>query len=460
MNNYYSAEQIEKIVAGAKKIHFIGIGGISMCSLAMITARHGVKVSGSDRTESEIADRMQKLGIEISYEHTAQTVAGAAVVVYRAAIHDDNPELAEARRQGIPTLIRAEYLGWLMLKYGVRIGVAGSHGKSSVTGMIASACMADGDPTVLCGAEVSMLDGTYRLGSDARFVFEACEYCDSFLSFYPTLSVITNVEYDHPDYFTDMDMLRNSFLKYAMIGEKAVFNADDPESVALMNRYGKKAVTYGIENDADYSAKNIVIDGLTSSFTLVCGGEEKGKISLRVPGLLNVKNALCACAAAMTEGISFENVKRGLESFGGIKRRFEHLGKTAKGADVYDDYAHHPTELKATISTAVEALKGSGKRLVTLFQPHTYSRTAALYGDFVEAFGDVDLALFSDIYAAREENVYGVSSKGLAESVGGVYSGSISESAEYIKENCGENDVVLILGAGDIIKAGPMVIKA
>lgn len=449
--------QIENLVTNAKQIFFIGIGGISMSSLAVITKNNGKDVKGSDRTESALTQKMEICGIEISYEHKAENVHGASLVVYTAAVSDTNPEMLEADRLGIPKLSRAEYLGYLMSSYKNRIGVSGTHGKSSVTSMLAEIYMAGGyDPTVVSGAELSSIGGAYRIGNNENFIFEACEYCDSFLSFYPTTAVVTNVEYDHADYFRDMEQMRESFRKYVNIAQNAVLNADDPETLDLRKHFNGKAVTFSIKGNGDYNAENIVYKNGCASFDIVKDNETLCAVTLRVVGEHNVKNALCAAAAAFENGVDSKAVRDGLNAFKGAKRRFEYMGKTESGAEVYNDYAHHPSELKAVLGAA----KALNKRIISVFQPHTYSRTASLFCDFVQSFENSDITVFADIYAARETDTLGMSAQLLAQKTPrSIYVGSNENIAEYLKKSAGRNDIVLILGAGDIVKLGNMIVK-
>lgn len=448
--------ELGALMKQAKRVHFIGIGGISMSSLAMITRKKGYTVSGSDRNVSALTKKLEAADIAITYAHQAENVCGADLVVYTAAVHEDNPEMKEAHRLGLPLYTRAEYLGWLMSGYRERIGVAGTHGKSTVTSMLAEIYLAgELDPTVVSGAELRDMEGAYRIGGEEYFLFEACEYCDSFLSFCPTTAVVTNLEYDHADYFKDMEQLRESFRRYLALGHTAVLNADDPETVALMSDYHGKVVTFGVKNDANYTAKAIEYRLGNAKFALFAGENKLCEVTLSVPGYHNVLNALAASAAALSCGASPEAVQKGLAMFGGAKRRFEYMGKTDKGALVYNDYAHHPSELRATLSAA----KAMGHRLVAVFQPHTYSRTASLFDDFAAAFGDADEVIFADIYAAREENIYGVSSALLAEKTpGAVCLGDCETIARHLLATVGTGDLILILGAGDILRLGGLLI--
>ncbi len=448
--------KIAEIMAEAKSVHFVGIGGISMSSLAAITKTKGYAVTGSDRVKSAMTERLSGLGISIYYSHSEENVLCSDVIVYTAAVHPDNPELKKGSEMGIPLITRGEYLGWLMSEYDIRIGVSGTHGKSTVTSMLAEIYLAGKyDPTVVSGAELSSIGGAYHLGSEKYFIFEACEYCDSFLSFCPTTAVVTNLEYDHADYFKTMDQLRASFRQYVGYGSVAVLNADDDEARALKNGYDGKAVTFSACGKGDYNAENIVYNCGCASFDLTYHGEKLGVITLTVPGVHNVYNAIAAASSALENGASFDAVKTGLYAFGGAKRRFEYKGRTKKGAEVYIDYAHHPSEIKVTLNAA----KTFGKRVVAVFQPHTYSRTASLFADFTMSFCESDITLFADIYAARETDTLGVSSELLASKTpNGVCLNTFENIAEYLKSRCDENDIIMILGAGDVIKIVDLII--
>ena len=430
-----------------KNIHFIGIGGVSMSSLAQILFKRGYAVSGSDRSSSAVLDNMSMMGIRIDHGHDAENVGMAQAVVYTAAIPDGNPELCEARKRGIPIFTRAELLGWLMLDYRLRIGVAGTHGKSTTTSMLAMILMkADVNPTVLSGADLAAMGGSYRIGGDEYFLFEACEYKDSFLSFCPTTAIIGNVELDHTDYFPSLAAMERSFSTYLRGSEIAVINANDEAAMRTGKDYDGRIVTFGIDADAAYRAERITYNGLRCYFVLSVRGEKKGSISLSVPGRHNVLNALAACAAAMENGISFEDVSAGLALFAGAGRRFDFAGML-NGAPVYDDYAHHPSEIRATL----EAAKAMDRRVVCVFQPHTFSRTHELFDDFVRALSAADLLCIAEIFAAREENRWNVSSSKLAAAIdGAICLSDFDAIASWLMREVRENDLVLIMGAGDV----------
>ena len=454
-NTHYGAERIGAMLQDAKSIFFIGIGGINMSSLAHLTHRAGLRVGGSDRTKSALTERLEREGIEIIYEHKKENVEFYDAVVYTVAISPDNGEYLRAKERGIPCISRADYLGYLMTGYCRRIGISGMHGKSSCTSMCAQTLLTAGaDPTVLSGAELRSMGGAYCLGGKENFVFEACEYMDSFLDFNPNIAVILNIEMDHVDYFHSMEQIRTSFLKYAQKTGKdgfAVVNGDDDEVAKALSDYEGTVVRFGIENgECDYFAKNASCERGRWSFDLVEHGEMLCRVRLSVVGYHQIYNALATAAVGRLCGLSGEEIARGLAEFSGAKRRMERKG-SMQGAEVYDDYGHHPTEIRATLSGA-RAIPAEGGRLFCVYQPHTYSRTAALLDDFTEAFGDADRVLFVDIYAARETDTLGVSSKLLAERVGerASYAGSVANAAEMLRGELREGDAAIIMGAGNI----------
>ncbi len=454
-NTHYGYERIEAMLKYCHSIFFIGIGGISMSALAQMSAALGYIVGGSDRTENPQTAQLREKGIPVFAAHDAANVARYDAVVYTVAISPDNPEYAEAKRTGKPLLSRSDYLGYLMQAYRYRIGISGMHGKSTCTAMCAQIFLAATDPTVLCGAELPALQGsTCRIGRKTDyFVFEACEYMDSFLDFYPTLAVILNVGMDHPDYFKSMDHIRSSFLQYANRtgeGGTVLYNADDVESIRALEPYRGRRVSFGINNEADFTARNIVHGDGVTEFDFCHDGHVQCHVRLHVFGLHNVYNALAAASAASLCGIPYFYTVSALESFMGAKRRMERKG-VLNGAVVYDDYGHHPDEIRATLAGAREM---GYRRVLCAYQPHTYSRTAALLESFTKAFGNADKVFFADIYAAREQNVYGVTSELLAQRIGldACYCGSFGALAQALKQEAREGDLVIIMGAGDIYK--------
>ena len=443
-------------VENSKHVFFVGIGGISMASLARYALAQDKRVSGSDKVDSAELRALEKEGATVFVGHSAENVSGCDLVVYTAAVKDDNPELVAARAGGIPTLSRAEFLGAIMADCRVRIGVSGSHGKSSATAMIARVMLEAGrDPTVMCGAEIPEISGAYRKG-DGAFLFEACEYTDSFLSLIPNVAVILNVDYDHTDYFASLDDVIKSFAKFAKIssdeGGSVVVCADDEGAVkATENEF---PITFGIDAEADYKAENIEMRGGFASFSVAfCDEPFIDKITLAVPGRHNIYNALATLAVCDLIGIDKETAARAIESFTGISRRFERRGDI-NGAPVYVDYAHHPKEIEATLAAARQLCSG---RIIAVFEPHTYSRTKSLFNGFVKSFAGADVKIFTDIFAARETDTLGVSSKMLAEAAGGEYAPSYEDAAARVREIAQGGDIVLILGAGTVVAVADML---
>lgn len=454
-NTHYGHARIGEMLKDCHSIFFIGIGGISMSALAQISLSLGYSVGGSDRSENAQTAQLRGMGIPVFASHDAANIAHYDAVVYTVAIGADNPEYLAAQAAGKPLLSRADYLGYLMVSYRHRIGIAGMHGKSSCTAMCAQIFLQATNATVLCGAELPLLgNSTCCIGSEQEhFVFEACEYMDSFLDFNPTLAVVLNVGMDHPDYFQSMEQIHASFLNYARRTGKegtVLYNADDVESVLALKAFEGRHVTFGIEKSADYTARNIRHEGGVTVFEFWSREALLCHVKLHTFGRHNVYNALAAAAAASLCGISPDLIAKALESYAGTKRRMEYKG-LLNGATVYDDYGHHPVEITATLSGAKEM---GYKRILCAYQPHTYSRTAKLFEEFVRAFDLADRTYFADIYAAREENVFGVSSQGLANAIGerAEYCGGFSQVAEALTRDAKAEDLVIIMGAGDIYK--------
>ena len=441
------------------RVHFIGIGGISMSGLAEILLRQGFTVSGSDIKETSLTEHLRTEGAKVSIGQVAENIEDPDVVVYTAAIHPDNEELTEARRREIPLLTRAELLGELMNNYGEAINVAGTHGKTTTTSMITEILMhAEKDPTVTVGGILVSIGGNIRVGSSDVFVAEACEYTNSFLSFWPTIEVVLNVEADHLDFFKDIDDIRHSFrqfIKRLPQSDKGflVINGDIEDLDYFVSDLGCDYVTFGSASEFDYSARDISFDELARpSYTLIIGGEELGRVELGVSGLHNVYNSLAAIAVADRLGVSLYDSKRALSSFTGTERRFEYKGEVS-GFTVIDDYAHHPQEIEATISTARHY---PHKKLWVAFQPHTYTRTKALLSDFAKALSAADEVILTDIYAAREQNTVGISSLDLAEKIreeGGsvTYIKDFPDIEKFVLKNLQTGDLLITMGAGNIV---------
>ena len=460
---------LESCAAAHSSVYFIGVGGVMMSSLALLTAKARLPVFGSDRARTAVTDALAEGGVTVLYGHDAENIpADCGLAVYTVAISEDNPEYTELLRRGVPCVSRADYLGALMTGYRYRVGVAGMHGKSTCTSMCAQILLdAAVDPTILSGATYAPMGGAYRLGdSKEHFLFEACEYMDSFLDFHPTVAVLLGAELEHVDYFKDMEQITESFARYASLTGPdgvTVVNADDDDILesarrALDRGMTGRLVTFSAGGNpaANFFARSIrTVDGLPC-FELVAHGNSQGTVSMAVPGCHQVINALAAAAAMDACGIPMDAILSGLSHYIGAGRRMEYKGQV-NGARVYDDYGHHPTEVKATLEGA-KALCGESNRLICVFQPHTYSRTAALYGDFLTAFDPTDKALFIDIYAAREDNVYGVSSEGLARDLNAttpdkaLYCPTSVDAAEAIRKLARQGDVVVVMGAGDVIQ--------
>ena len=459
-NTHYGANRIGELLKDKKSIFFVGVGGINMSSLAHVSLFGGMKVGGSDRVRSHLTERLEREGVEVVYSHDEKNLDGYEALVYTVAISEDNPEYCRAVREGIPCISRADYMGYLMMAYSKRIGVSGMHGKSTCTSMCASVLIgANTDPTVLSGAELGIMGGAYRVSESSRefFLFEACEYMDSFLDFNPNIAVVLNIEMDHVDYFKSMEHIRRSYAGFASIASDdengcVIANADDDEvRVALANTKAR-LVSFGIENEsADVRALDIECKKGRYSFDIIAKGEKICRVELKVSGYHNMYNALASAAVALECGLDGQQIKRGLEAFGGAARRMEYKGEVC-GVSVYDDYAHHPTEIRATLEGAKKMTEDGG-RLWCVFQSHTYSRTAALLDGFAESLAIADKVLVCDIYAAREENVYGISPEILASKIDGARAvHGFEEPAVLLKEELREGDVAIIMGAGDVWK--------
>ncbi len=454
-NTHFGAEKLEGLLRDCRRLFFIGIGGVSMYALALLTLAEGVAVSGSDRVESERLELLRRAGAEVFPGHGADRLQGCDAVIYTVAISPENPEYREAQRRGLPLISRADYLGYLMMRFSHRVGVSGMNGKSTTTALLSHILLSSGDPTVMGGAEsVEFGDTSCRIGTGREeFVFEACEYQDSFLDFNPTLAVILNVGMDHVDYFHSIEQVRASFRAFAeravAAGGRALWNLDDPDTAAAMAGLpADRSVTFGTSPEADFRAAGITDAGGFWSFDLLCHGKKLCRVELRQPGGFQVYNALAAASAAYLCGRKPEEIAASVRTFRGIRRRMEYRGRLG-GAVVYDDYAHHPTAIEATLRGAKEL---PYRRVICAYQPHTYSRTAGLFDDFVRSFDLADAVYFAEIYAARETNESGVSSADLARAIGekAEFCGSVPALARRLPEVVREGDLLLVMGAGDI----------
>lgn len=447
-------------------IHFIGIGGISMSGLAEILLEEGFTVSGSDAKESPLTKKLEQLGATVFYGQKASNIIdGIDCVVYTAAIQRENAELIEAVAKKIPMLTRAELLGQLMKNYSTPIAVSGTHGKTTTTSMLSHVLLAgDMDPTISVGGILQAIGGNIRVGHSETFITEACEYTNSFLNFFPKIGIILNIEEDHLDFFKDLEDIRHSFHQFAGLlpsDGTLIINSDIKDYKEIYEGLNCHVVTCGSSTDSDYSFANISFDekGL-ASFDLIKSGEYAERIALSVPGNHNVSNALTSIAAAELLGIPMDTIKKGLLAFTGTDRRFEYKGMM-NGTTIIDDYAHHPTEIIATLKAAKNY---PHNELWCVFQPHTYTRTKAFFHEFAEALSHTDHLVLADIYAARETDTLGISSKDLAQETAKLgtdahYFGSFEEIENFLQENCSPGDLLITMGAGDVVNIGEDLLK-
>lgn len=448
------------------KIHFIGIGGISMSSLAEILLHKGKVISGSDGVQSAVTDDLVSKGIKVAIGQKAENITDDIdLVVYTAAVKEDNPELKAARASKAAVIDRAELVGMLMLEYKHPISVAGTHGKTTTSSLVSEILMTAGvEPTVSIGGMLPSIGGNYKIGRDDYFVLETCEYCDSFLKFNPHSAIILNVDKDHIDYFKNLDNIYKSFNKFAKRLPKEGFliiNNEIPRLSEVLDGIDCPYETYGVNGGSDWYAENISYDSMGhGSYTVCYKGQQIAEIKLSIPGEHNVYNSLGAFALAYRYGIKTEDIVKGILNYHGTDRRFQYKG-SFNGVSVIDDYAHHPTEINATINSARANDIG---RLVIAFQPHTYSRTYELLDDFAKVLSKADLVVLLDIYASREKDTGLVSSKDLAEKIvehGGnsEYCGSFENAENYIINNCSPHDMLITMGAGDVVKLGEKLVS-
>lgn len=434
--------------------HMVGIGGVSMSLLAEVLKSEGIHVTGSDMKNGETIRHLKSTGIEISVGHSPENIDGADFIIRTAAAHDDNPEIAAARDRGVPVFERAQAWGYIMQRYKNAICISGTHGKTTTTSMVTHILMeAEKDPTVMIGGTLPLLKSGYRIGKGDTIVLESDEYCNSFLSFYPTIAVILNVDEDHPDFFSGIEDIKKSFGRFAGLVPPngcIVANCDDENTMSAIKGINRKVITFGMGKDADVRAKNTSI-GKNTEFDIFYDNEKYAHVIIKVPGTHNVYNALAAAAASIALGIPREAVETGLGGFGGACRRLEHKGSYG-GAEIYDDYAHHPGELRA-LYQAVSVM--GFERTICIFQPHTYSRLKALFNDFAQVLRRFDVVLLADIYAARETDTMGISSGDLAEVIpNSKYLRSFDDILKELKSLARPGDIILTVGAGDIYEVG------
>lgn len=447
-------------------LHFIGIGGISMSGLSEILLQEGFHISGSDSQETALTSHLRSKGAEITIGQSAANIRpGIDAVVYTAAIHPDNPEFRAAKEAGLPMMTRAELLGEIMQNYKVSVAVAGTHGKTTTTSMASHILMEGGlDPTITVGGILPSIGGNIRVGHSGTFIAEACEYTNSFLSFFPKIAIILNVDADHLDFFKDLDDIASSFHKFAAnvpADGTVIINKDTPKYPVVIRDLSCEILTFSMHQEADYTADNIIYDDHgCASFTCLERGSVLGTFLLKVPGVHNVSNALASIALGRKLGLSAETIAQGLAGFSGTDRRFEFKGKM-NGVTIIDDYAHHPTEISATLAAAKQY---PHREIWVAFQPHTYTRTKALLPQFAEALSAADHVVLADIYAAREKNTIGISSEDLGKKIAekGIdvhYFPSFSEIEDYLRKNCIDGDLLITMGAGSITDIGKDLLK-
>ena len=456
MNNPHP---ISEYLIPGKRVHLVGIGGVSMCPLAEVLRGKGLLVQGSDMTESTTVRHLRDLGITVAVGHNAENLGDCDLVIRTAAVRDSNPEISGAVARGIPVYERAQAWGAIMQQYPNALCVAGTHGKTTTTSMCTHIFMAaKTDPTVMIGGTLPLLNSGYRVGQGDTIILESCEYCNSFLSFFPTVAVILNVEADHLDFFKDLQDIQTSFHRFADLVPQdgfVVVNADNEGAMNSVKDLAHGVFTFGVHHSADCTVRNLREEG-APSFDIFVHGEFYAHVQLQVYGHHNISNALAAAAAAYVLGIPGKAVEEGLGSFSGAGRRFEYKGEY-NGAKIYDDYAHHPDELHALLTTA----KGLGyKRLIVAFQPHTYTRTANFFDQFVEELKIPDIAVVAEIYAAREQNTMGISSADLCRNIpGSIYCSTLEKTSNHLRELAQPGDLILTVGAGDIYRAGEKLIN-
>lgn len=447
--------------------YFMGIGGISMSGFARLLLENGFTVKGSDSAESKITKQLVSMGIDIVYGQKAENITDDIdFIVYTAAIHPDNPEFVAAKEKGIPMMERAVMVGQVMKNYKHAIGISGTHGKTTTTSMLTHVFLsAKKDPTISVGGILDSIGGNIRIGHSDNFITEACEYTNSFLKFFPTAEIILNIEADHLDFFRDLDDIRHSFHKYAMLLPEhgiLVINSEIASYEDITKDIKCPVITFGLSENADYSARNISFDEYGFGiFELVHNGIPSGEtFHLNVPGRHNISNALSVIALSSFYGIPMETIKEGLNSFKGTERRFEKKG-SFHGVTVIDDYAHHPTEIKATL-TAAETYPH--KHLWCIFQPHTYSRTKALLTEFADALSHAEHVILTDIYAAREKDPGDISSKTLQNELkklgkDAYYISDFKEIEDFLSEHCSDGDLVITMGAGNVVNIGEALVE-
>ncbi len=449
-----------------KRIHCLGIGGIGLSAVAEILLDRGYIVSGTDIHPSKVTRHLEYLGIKVYTSHEPENVEGVDAIVYSAAVSDENPEVKRAKELGIPLFSRAEVLGMIMDDYENSVAICGTHGKTTVTSMTSLILRnANYKPTILVGGNLPQINGNVEIGGTKYFVTEACEYMDSFLQLRPSIGVILNIDSDHLDYFKDMEHIVRSFSTFVeQIPPHGIIIAfgDNPFVRSILKDHDNK-ITYGYSESNDFYAENIRFnENGYPIFEIWNAGNKVAELELKVPGEHNVLNAMAAFVTTSYLGVDAKTIASTLYDYSGTNRRFDYIGTTEKGVKVIDDYAHHPTEIKATLAAARNV---KHNKLWLIFQPHTYTRTKALFDEFVDAFMDTDVVILTDIYAAREKDVYNISSYKLVNAIKAkhpekpvYYVKDFEDIAKYIEKFAGKDDIVMTMGAGDVYKVGDMLL--
>ncbi len=451
----------DHLLDNVKRIHFVGIGGSGMCPLAEILFNEGFEITGSDISESDTLERIRSYGIPVTMGHYPENVLGADLVVYTAAVKLDNPELVSAKENNIRAVERCIMLGAVVEKYKNSVAVCGTHGKTTTTSMITQILtMTDFDPTVIIGGKLPFIGGNSRIGKSDIIVCEACEYVDTFLHIYPAVSVILNVDEDHLDYFGTLKRVKQSFTKFAdQTSDTLVINGDDENTMQCirnMSTNGKRIITFGFGKDNDFRAEIHDDGSVCKTFDIIYNSNIITTVTLSVPGKFNVMNALAAAAATYTLGAKPDGISNALHKFTGAHRRFEILGKS-KGITVADDFAHHPTELRATLTTAMSM---GYKNVWAVFQPHTFSRTFTFLDEFAEVLSIPDHCILSEILPVREKNTYNIYSKDLADKIDGcVWFNTFGEITDYVTEKAGDGDLIITIGGGNVYMCANMIMK-
>ena len=452
--------EISTYLTSGTRAHLVGIGGVSMAPLAEVLHGAGLTITSSDMRESGTVEHLRSLGIPVSIGQSAENLGDAQLVIRTAAVHDDNPEISGARARGIPVFERAQAWGAIMRKYKNALCVSGTHGKTTTTSMCTHIIMAAGlDPTVMIGGTLPLLGAGHRVGHGDTIILESCEYCNSFLSFFPTIAVILNVDADHLDFFKDLQDVEKSFRAFADLVPRntglIVANADDANTMTTLRGEERPILTFGLA-EGDVHAAGLTYENGLPSFDIIHEGKPFAHVTLQVPGEHNVRNALAAAASCISLGVEASAVEKGLAAFRGAGRRFEKKG-SCNGADIYDDYAHHPSEVKALLDMAMTL---GYKRVICAFQPHTYSRTKALFHEFTEVLTRPDMTLLAEIYAAREDNTLGISSRDLCAQIPhSEYYPTLKALTVRLRELAQPGDLILTVGAGDVYTVGEALVQ-